>query len=62
MGPRPSHHFAEDVGVEHPVHRDSFGGRRQTCYGPHGVYQCLPVVRAAAAQQRTIDIEQQENV
>jgi hypothetical protein len=53
----PPHHLGENVRIQHPVYRDVLGRGLETRDSAHRVNQRLPVMRARAAQERSIDIE-----
>jgi hypothetical protein len=55
-----AHHSRQDVGVEHPVHRDMVGRSIEPGYGAHGFNQRLAVMRPGAADQRAVDIKQNQ--
>ncbi len=53
-------HRSEDIRIEHAVHGNTFGGGFEAGDLTDGVHQRLPVVRAGAAHQRSVDIEKNQ--
>ena len=58
--PRRAHHLRQDIRIEHAVHGYSVGGCFDAGDLPDGIHQRLPVMRARAAHQRSVDIEQDQ--
>ena len=50
-------HLAENVCVEHAVHRDAFSSSFDAGHGADGIYQSLAMLRSGAPHQRAVDIE-----
>jgi len=56
----PLQHEIQDVGIKHAVDRNSIRGGFNSRHIAHSFNERLPVVRAGAANQGAIDIEQNE--
>ncbi len=60
VDPARPHHLSQNIWIEHPMHRDSVGSCFDAGHLPDGVHQRLPVMRAGAAHQRSIDVKQNQ--
>ena len=58
--PPRAHHLRQDIRIEHAVNRYAVGGCFDAGDLPDGVHQRLTMMRAGAAHQRSIDIEQDQ--
>jgi hypothetical protein len=58
---RTEQHLREDIGIEHALHGNAFGGGLDSEHAANGVHQRLAMVRAGAPHQGAIDIEQNQS-
>src|SRR5438270_709960 len=58
--PGSPHHHANNVRIEHALHRDTFGSRLYPGDPADSIHQGFPVMRTSAPHQRSIDIEQHQ--
>jgi hypothetical protein len=56
----PAHHHGENIGIEHPLNGDALGGGFEAGNAPDGIDQRFAVMRAGAADERAIDIEEDQ--
>jgi len=59
-GTGAAQHDGEDVGVEHPLDGDAVGGGFQTRDPAYAFDQGLPVMRAGAAHERAVNVEENQ--
>jgi hypothetical protein len=62
-GPRgvgAAQHVLYDYGVEHALHGNAFGGGLDSGHAAHAINQGFAVMRAGAADKRSINIEKSE--
>ena len=58
--PGVQQHHRQDVRIQHALHRDALRGGLDAGHVAHGIHQRLAVVRAGAAHQRAVDIEEDQ--
>jgi N-carbamoylputrescine amidase len=60
LQPGRAQHERQNIGIEHPVNRNSFGGGGGAGHLANRVHQRLPVMRTGPPHQRAIDVKQNQ--
>jgi len=54
------HHLAQNVAIQHALHRDAVRGGRPAREVRDGLFEHLPVVGTGPPQERAVDIKQDQ--
>ena len=60
-GPGAAHHFVEDYGIEHALHRDAFGGGAEAGDAADAFHQRFAVMGPGTTGEGAVDIEENQS-